>query len=51
MELIRAAVTLHSLGSVALIVTCVGALIIVRKLSVTITTVADMIQQLAEGKR
>jgi hypothetical protein len=50
LELLRAAVFLHSLKSVALIAACAASLIIVRKISLTVETIRDIIQQLAEGK-
>jgi hypothetical protein len=50
LELLRTAVFLHSLKSVALIVACAASLIIVRKMSLTIEMIRDIIQQLAEGK-
>ena len=50
LELLRAAVFLHSLKSVALVVACGAALIIARKISLTVETIKDIIQQLAEGK-
>jgi hypothetical protein len=50
LELLRTAVLLHSVKSVALILACAASLIIVRKVSLTIETIRDIIQHLAEGK-
>jgi hypothetical protein len=48
LELLRVAVFLHSLKSVAFIVVCAVSLTIAWKMSLTIETIRDNIQQLIE---